>query len=70
MKSENLSDSKKQKLCNKMEEQVGKLDEICTERIQITMPEVRIGEFVDFSDIRSHYQDLIKLYRHSKGCGN
>ena len=27
------------------------------------------GQFVDFSDIRSHYPDLIKLYRHSKDCG-
>ena len=62
LKSENLSDSQKQTLCNKMEEQVEKLD--------VTRPEVRTGEFVDFSDIRSHYRDLIKLYRHSKDCGN
>ena len=53
-----------------MEEQVEKLDEICTEWIQITRPEVRAGEFVDLSNIRSHYRDLIKLYRHSKDCGN
>ena len=57
LKSENLSDSKKQTLCNKMEEQVEKLDEICTEWIQITRPVVRAGEFADFSDIRSHYRD-------------
>ena len=54
-----------------MEEQVKKLDEICTEWIQITRPEVRAGEFVDFSDIRNHYRDLIQLYRHNdKECGN
>ena len=53
-----------------MEEQVEKLDEICTEWIQITRSEVRAGEFVDLSNIRSHYRDLIKLYRHSKDCGN
>ena len=53
-----------------MEEEVEKLDEICTEKIQITRPEVRAGEFVDFSNIRSHYWDLLKLYRQSKDCGN
>ena len=53
-----------------MEEQVDKLDEICTEWIQITRPEVCSGEFVDFSDLRSHYRDVIKLYRHRKDCGN
>ena len=68
--SENLSDQKKQTLCNKMEEQVEKLDEICTEWIQISKPEVHAREFVVFSDIRSHYRDMIKLYRHSKDCGN
>ena len=47
-----------------------KLDEICTEWFQITRQEVRAGEFVDFSDFRSHYSELIKLYRHSKYCGN
>ena len=53
-----------------MEEQVKKLDEICTEWIQITRPEVRAGQFVVFSDIRNQYRDLIQLYRHNKECGN
>ena len=53
-----------------MEEQVEKLDEICTEWIQITRPEVRAADDVDFSESRSHCRDLIKLYRHCKDCGN
>ena len=70
LKAENLNDSKKQALCNQMEVLVEKLDEKNTELIRITRPEVRTQEFVIFSDFRSHYQDLIKLYRHSKDCGN
>ena len=53
-----------------MEELVEKVDEKYTEWIQITRPEVRTQVFVNFSDFRSHYQGLIKLYRHSKNCGN
>ena len=53
-----------------MEQLVKKLDLKCTKLIQITRPEVRAREFVDFSDIRSHYRDPIKLYRYSKDCGN
>ena len=53
-----------------MKEQVRKLDEIYTEWIQITRPGVCTEEFVDFSDIRSHYPDLIKLNGHSKDCEN
>ena len=53
-----------------MEELVEKLDEKYTECIRKTRPEVRIQKFVNLFDIRSHYQDLIKLCRHSKGCGN
>ena len=53
-----------------MEEQVGKLDKMYTEWIWITRPEVRTEDFVDFSDIRSHYRDLIKLYRYSKDREN
>ena len=52
-----------------MEEQVEKLDEICTELIQITRPGLRTGELW-ISVILSHYRDLIKLYRHSRDCGN
>ena len=69
-KAETLNDSKKQALCNQMEVLVEKLDEKNTELIRITRPEVRTQEFVIFSDFRSHYQDLIKLYRHSKDCRN
>ena len=68
LKAENLSDSKKQTLCNQMEELVEKIDEMYTEWIRITG--VRTKEFVNISNIRRHYQDLIKLYRHSKDCGN
>ena len=53
-----------------MEEQVEKLEKIYTEWIQITSPEVRAGEFVDVYDIRSHYRDLITLYRYCKDYGN
>ena len=51
-----------------MEELVEKIDEMYTEEIRITG--VRTKEFVGISNIRSHYQDLIKLYRHSKDCRN
>ena len=40
-----------------MEELVEKIDEMYTEWIRI--PEVRTKDFVDISNIRSHYQDLI-----------
>ena len=53
-----------------MEELAEKLDEMHTEWIRITRPEVCAQEFVDFSDIRSHNRNLIKLYRLSKDCGN
>ena len=64
LKAENLSDSEKQTLGNQMEELVEKIDEMYTEWIRITGVHTR--EFIDISSIRSHYQDLIKLYRHSK----
>ena len=51
-----------------MEELTEKIDERYTEWIRITG--VRTKEFVDISNIRNHYQDLIKLYRHRKDCGN
>ena len=68
--AENINDSKKQTLCNQMEELVKKLEEKHTEWIRITRPEVRTQEFVIINVFRIHYQDLIKLIRHSKDCGN
>ena len=65
-----LKQHQKQILCNQCEELVEKLDSIHTEWIPITKSEFYNQEFVIFSDFRSQYQGLIKLYRHRKDCGN
>ena len=71
LKTEIWSDSEKQTLCNQVERLVEKLDEIYSESIQKIKPKkYRSRELVDFSNIRSHYRDLIKQYGHSKDCGN
>ena len=70
LKSEISSDSEKATLCNQMERLVEKLDEIYAESIQKIKQEYRSPELADFSNIRSHYRDLIKQYRLSKDCGN
>ena len=70
MKSKISSDSEKQTLCNQVERLVEKLDEIYAESIQKIKQEYRSRELVDFSNIRSHYRDLIKQYGQSKDCGN
>ena len=68
--AENLNVSKKQqRLYNQMEELVQNLDKIYAEWPRITKPVVCNQEFVSFSDMRSYYLDLIKLYRHNKDCG-
>ena len=69
-KTEISSDSEKQTLCNQVERLVEKLDEIYAESIQKIKQEYLSRELVDFSNIRSHYRDLIKQYRLSKDCGN
>ena len=70
LKIENLSDSEKETLCNQVERLVEKLHEIYSESIQTIKHEYGVREFVDFSNIRSHYRDLIKQYGQSKDCGN
>ena len=69
-KSENLSDSEKQILCNQAERLLEKRDEICAEAILILKTVSCPHVFANFSKARSHYQDLIKQYRLSKDCGN
>ena len=70
LKSENLSDSEKQILCDQAERLFEKRDEICSEAIRILKTESCPHGFANFSKARSHYQDLIKQYRFSKYCGN
>ena len=70
LKSENLSDSEKQILCDQAERFLEKRDEICAEAIRILKTENCPHGFANFSKARSHYQDLIKQYRLSKDCGN
>ena len=70
LKTESLSGSKKQTLCNQVERLIEYLDEIYAELIQTIKQEYRSRELVDFSNIRSHYRGLIKQYRQSKDCGN
>ena len=70
LKAENLSESEKQILCDQAERLLEKLDEICAEAIRIAKTEACHHGFTNFSNARSHYQDLIKQYRLSKDCGN
>ena len=70
LKSENLCDSEKQILCDQAERFLEKLDEIYAEALRILKTENCPHGFANFSNVRSHYQDLIKQYRLSKDCGN
>ena len=70
LKSENLSASEKQILCDQAEPLLEKRYEICAEAIRILKTESCPHGFANFSKARSHYQDLIKQYRLSKDCGN
>ena len=70
LKWENLSDSEKQILCDQAERFLKKLDEIYAEAVRILKTENCPHGFANFSNVRSHYQDLIKQYRLSKDCGN
>ena len=62
--------SEKQTLCNQVERLVEKLDEIYAESVQKIKQEYLSRERVVFSNIRSHYRDLIKQYGQSIDCGN
>ena len=70
LKAENLSESKKQILCDQAERLLEKLDDICAEALRIAKTEACHHGFTNFSNARSYYQDLIKQYRLSKDCGN
>ena len=70
LKAENFSESEKQILCDQAERLLEKLDEIGAECLRILKTETSPQGFANFSDFRSHYQDLIKQYRLSKDCGN
>ena len=70
LKSENLSDSEKQILCDQAERLLGKRDEICAEALRILKTESCPHGFSNFSKARIHYQELIKQYRLSKDSGN
>ena len=70
LKTEISSDSEKQTLCNQVERLVEKLDQIYAESIQKIKQDYCSRELVDFSNIRSHYRDLIKQCGQSKDCGN
>ena len=70
LKSENLSESEKQILCDQAERLLEKRYEICAEVIRILKTESCPHGFANFSKAKSHYQDLIKQYRLSMDCGN
>ena len=70
LKSENLSNSERQILCDQMERLLEKLDEIYAEALRILNTEGCPDGFANFSKTRSQYQDLINQYRFSKDCGN
>ena len=69
-KAEILSESQKQTMCGQAERLLEKLDEIFPECLRILKTEACHNGFTNFSNARSHYQDLIKQYRLSKDCGN
>ena len=70
MKAEILSESEKQIMCGQAERLLERLDEIFLECLRILKTEACHYGFTNFSNARSHYQDLIKQYRLSKDCGN
>ena len=70
LKAEILSESEKQILCYQAERLLEKLGEIFPESLRILNTEACHYGFTNFSNARSHYQDLIKQYRLSKDCGN
>ena len=70
LKAENLSESKKQILCDQAERLLEMLDEVSAEILRILKTEDSTQGFANFSNARSRYQDLIKQYRLSKDCGS
>ena len=69
-KKENLSDSLKQALCNKLEELLTTLDINSAEAIQLVKPDVRVGWFMVISNNRNYYTDLLKKYQQTAESGN
>ena len=65
LKSENLSDSEKQILCDQAERLLEKRDKICAKALRILKTESCPHGFANFSKARSQYQN-----RFSKDCGN
>ena len=70
LKAEILGESEKQIMCGQAERLLERLDKIFPECLRILKTEARHHGFTNFSNARSHYQDLIKQYRLSKDCGN
>ena len=62
LKAENLSESEKQIPCDQAERLLEKLDEICAETLRIAKTGACHHGFAKFSNVRSHFQDLIKQY--------
>ena len=69
-KKENLSDSLKQTLCNKLEELLTTLDINSAEAIQLVKPDVRFGWFMVISNNRNYYTDLLKKYQQTAESRN
>ena len=67
---ENLSDSLKQTLYNKLEELLSTLDINSAEAIQLVKPDVRGGWFMVISNNRNYYTDLLKKYQQTAESGN
>ena len=70
LKAEILSESEKQILCDQAERLLEKLEEMFPECLRKLKTEACHFGFTNFSNARSHYQDLIKQYRLSKDSGN
>ena len=65
-----LTESDKRIMCGQAERLCERLDEIFPECLRILKTEACHYGFTNFSNARSHYQDLIKQYKISKDCGN
>ena len=63
-------ESRNLKRIQKIEQLLERLDKIFSECLRILKTEACHYGFTNFSNARSHYQDLIKQYRLSKDCGN
>ena len=70
LKAEKSNESEKETLCNQLKQLAEKLDEVYEELMRIIRSEDCTQGFLDLSDSRSYYRDLIKQYGHCKNCGN